>query len=228
MTVADDGDGNLGRVVEKGFGLFDVEMANDDDEVGPVFHFGGDVVDGFDDGLHLKGANLLGRGIVAGEVAHDQADDGYAKTAYVFNDVSFAGEEGAVAVFNVGGKQGEVRDAGEVLNRLPAVIEFMIADGSGIEAEQVRQFVEGRAVVEGGDRRALDKIAGVEKKQEVQPARWWRTSAARYAKPPRPSAVGSSWACRSLVWRIVSERMSSWAQTICAQATEDSQKAARR
>src|ERR1019366_6988754 len=164
MAVADDSDGNFGRVAKDGVCILEIEMTDDDDEVGAAFHFSGDVVDGFNNGPDMKGADLFGLCVVPCEVAHDEADDGDAKASDVLDDVSFAGEESLAVVLDVSSEKREMGQAPKALNRFPAIVEFMIADGSGVKAEQVSQFVERGAVIDGGDGRALYEIAGIEVK----------------------------------------------------------------
>ena len=105
-------------------------------------------MDSFDDRLHLPRADLVQSRVISGQVTHHQTDNGHPDTAHVPDNVAPARQELVRGIFNVIGKHRKMRDSGESLDRLPAVIEFMIADGSRIEAEHIRKLVEGSAAVE--------------------------------------------------------------------------------
>jgi len=54
-----------------------------------------------------------------------------------------------------------MRDARELLDALPGVIEFMVAERGGAEAEQVGDFIDGPAAEKRGDGSALREVAGL-------------------------------------------------------------------
>jgi len=65
-------------------------------------------------------------------------------------------------VQNVRGNDGKLRDADELLDFVPAVIELVIAERGDVDVQEICKLVDRFAMEDGGDGRALDEIAGVE------------------------------------------------------------------
>ena len=90
------------------------------------------------------------------------ADHGHAQAAHLLHHVRLLRQQRAALVGHVGGDHGVARRLHELAQALPAVIEIVVADGGDVEAEQVGDFVDGQAAVDGGDGGALHQVAGVE------------------------------------------------------------------
>ena len=160
VEVAGDDDGDVG-FSEEGFFLFGADVGEDDDEVGLGAELGDVAADGFDDGGGVPLAEEGGGGEEAEVIGHG-ADDADAE-AVDFEDEPGVGGEGVVlGVDDVGGDHGVLRHFDEVAGLLPAVVEVVVAEGEGVEAEEVGDFEDGGGFVDGGDGGALGEVAGVE------------------------------------------------------------------
>ena len=139
-----------------------MEMSEDNDDVGFVFYERKSAFYGIDWTNYVPGPGQFRGGEVALEIRQENADDCDAQVAHLLNDKTFAGEECACVVLNVGRDEGELRDLDKGENLLPAVIEFVIADSGDIDSHAVGDFENGDAAIHGGDGSALDEVARIE------------------------------------------------------------------
>ena len=101
------------------------------------------------------------------QIRHHGADHGHAHAVRLQDDVGLRRHQLALGVHDIGADDRVVRDVDELLRGLPAVIELVIAQRGGVETEQVRDLVDRDAVKNGGDRRALHQVAGIEQQAGV-------------------------------------------------------------
>ncbi len=160
MDVAGDEDSRFGQFPQQQVFFVTVDMEEQDNQVALIADQGNLPAKGLDQRAHVKGPQV-GRRAEDGHVHGQAADDTDAERAN-FKHLRGALDDGAA--FGIGHVRQEQREAGQAGkpgDLLPAVVELVVADGGGIEAHEVGDFVYRGAFVDGGHGRTGDEIPAV-------------------------------------------------------------------
>ena len=160
VEVAGDDDGDVG-FGEEGLLLVGADVGEDDDEVGLGAELGDVAADSFQNRRGVPLAEEGGGGEVAEIVGHGP-DDADAQTVYFQDHPGLRGEGVVRVIDDVRSDHGVLRHFDEVAGLLPAIVEVVVAEREGVEAEEVGDFEDGGGFVDGGDGGALGEVAGVE------------------------------------------------------------------
>ena len=159
VQMAGDDDGNVGLGEERLL-LIRPDVGQDDDQVGLRPKFSHVASHRFHHRRGVPFAHQGGGGEVAKVVGHG-ADYADAEAVDFEDQPGLFGEQSILGIHDIGADHRVFRHPNEAARLLPAVVEVMVAEGEGVEAEEVGDFEDGCAFVDGGDGSALGEVSGV-------------------------------------------------------------------
>ena len=160
VGVAADGDRDFGHVAQHLVLFRRIEMPEQNDDVRARADLESVAAHGFHHRQGVPWADVVGR-LETAEIHGHRADHRHAQAAGVEN-FERRGRGLATGIDEIRHQKGEPRGAKVLADHPPAVVVLVIAQGGGVDAQQIRDFNHGHAAKDRRDGGSLDEIAGAQ------------------------------------------------------------------